>query len=100
MAGQNQGAGEGVSVTPHPKYPGLWIIRWYPEGRKKDPKTGKPSNKRERAIFEGSYAEALAHYADLLKTAKVPTIFRKLRVYLRKRYTRGLLFVNPATGKE
>jgi len=61
-----------MSVTPHPKFPGAWIIRWYPEGRKKDPKTGKASNKRERLVFEGTYAEAMAQYADLLQSAKKP----------------------------
>jgi integrase len=63
-----------MSVTPHKKCPGVWVLRWYPEGRKKDPKTGKPSNYRESMNFPGTHAEALAHYADLLKTAQKPTL--------------------------
>jgi site-specific recombinase XerD len=63
-----------MSVTPDKDYPGIWIIRWYPEGRKKDPKTGKPSNKRSRMVFEGTHAEALAQYADLLRTTAKQTV--------------------------
>lgn len=42
-----------MSVTPHPTYKGVWIIRVYADGRKTDPKTGKPSNKRLTILHEG-----------------------------------------------
>lgn len=57
-----------MSVTAHPKYPGIWIVTYYPNGRKKDPATGKASNKRERALFQGTREEAMLYQAELLKS--------------------------------
>ncbi len=59
-----------MSLTPHPKYPGVWVARIYVDGRRKDPKTGKPSNKRSQYLFEGTHAQALDWYAQLLKTSQ------------------------------
>lgn len=39
-----------MSVTPHPKYKDHWIIIYYPDGRGKDPKTGKQNFKKERIV--------------------------------------------------
>lgn len=59
-----------MSVKPHPKQPGFWIIRYYPEGRKIDPKTGKPSNKEERLPFRGTEEEAIAYHEELVSARK------------------------------
>lgn len=61
-----------MSIQPHPKYPNVWVIRYYPHGRKKDPATGRPSNNRETIYFEGKEADARAYYVDLLRTAAPP----------------------------
>lgn len=66
-----------MSLTQYPDDPRLWKARIYPAGRKKDPKTGKPSNKRETYYYEGDKASALAWYQDLLRKAggkKVPVL--------------------------
>lgn len=57
-----------VSVAPHPKYPGVWVIRVYADGRKKDPKTGKPSNKRLTILHEGDEASARIFEAEIKKS--------------------------------
>jgi len=59
-----------MSLNPHPTLPGVWIARIYTDGRKKDPKTGKPSNKRDDYLFEGNKAEALSWYASLCRSPK------------------------------
>ena len=56
-----------MSLNPHPKYPGVWVARVYSAGRKKDPATGKASNKRKTILFEGDEAAALSWYAGLLR---------------------------------
>lgn len=63
-----------MSVKPHPKWPGFWIIRYYPEGRKIDKKTGRPGNKETRVNFEGTKAEAQALHEKLVaaRHAKEP----------------------------
>jgi integrase/recombinase XerD len=58
-----------MSLNKHPKYPGVYEARIYTDGRKKDPKTGKPSNHRDTFLFEGSDVQALDWYAQLLKTS-------------------------------
>ncbi|KAB0665624.1 tyrosine-type recombinase/integrase [Oryzomonas japonica] len=63
-----------MSLTKHPKYPNVWIARVYLDGRRKDPKTGKPSNKRKLYNFEGTEAQALDWYAQVLKTQQKATI--------------------------
>lgn len=66
-----------MSLTRHPKYPNVWQARIYVDGRKKDPKTGKPSNKREPFYFEGTEAAARDWYASLLRgttTTKAPPL--------------------------
>lgn len=50
-----------MSVKPHPKEPGAWIIDCYPEGRK---------GKRQRVPFRGTEAEAREVEADLLRSVK------------------------------
>lgn len=55
-----------MSVKPHPKRPGVWIIRYYPDGRKKDPATGKPSNREENINFTGTREEAQALHDKLV----------------------------------
>lgn len=58
-----------MSLERHPKYPDVWVARIYPNGRPKDPDTGKPTNKgRKRYLYEGDEAGALNWYASLLKT--------------------------------
>lgn len=58
-------------LSRHPQYPDVWIARIYPNGRPKDPATGKPTNKgRERLYFEGTEAEALDWYAGLLRSPR------------------------------
>ncbi|MCL2761079.1 MAG: tyrosine-type recombinase/integrase [Desulfuromonadales bacterium] len=59
-----------MSLIRHPKYENIWTARIYPEGRKKDPKTGKPSNKRDTYHFEGTKEQALAWYASLCHSSK------------------------------
>jgi len=56
-----------VSVSPHPKYPGVWIIRVYADGRKINPKTGKPNNKRLTILHEGDEASARIFEAEVKK---------------------------------
>ena len=63
-----------MSLTPHPKLKNIWIARIYPEGRKKDPKTGKPSNKRDQYLYEGDEAGARSWYASLLRSPKTSNI--------------------------
>lgn len=57
-----------MSVHSHPKYPGVWIIRVYAEGRKIDPKTGKPNNKRLTILHEGDEASARIFEAEIKKS--------------------------------
>lgn len=57
-----------MSVNPHPKYPGHWVIRFYPNGKKKDPITGKVKN--EYLVFKGSQAEAEAYHLELVRAAR------------------------------
>lgn len=57
-----------MSVTPHPKYSGHWVIRFYPNGKKKDPETGKV--KREYLVFKGTEAEAEAYHVELIRAAR------------------------------
>jgi len=59
-----------MSLTPHKTLPGVWVGTVYHDGRKKDPKTGKPSNKRDTYLFEGDKAAALSWYAGLLRSPK------------------------------
>jgi integrase len=56
-----------MSLTRHKTLPNTWVARYYPNGRRKDPKTGKPSTKQARLLFEGSEADARAWYASLLR---------------------------------
>lgn len=64
-----------MGIRRHKKHPDTWIIEWYPEGRRKDPKTGKPNTKRETYAFKGSEHDARALYAEFLKKAgKAPRI--------------------------
>lgn len=63
-----------MSLNKHPKYPGVYVARIYVDGRRKDPKTGKPSNKRATFHFEGTEAQALDWYAQLLKTSQKAAI--------------------------
>ena len=58
-----------MSLEQHPKFPREWKARIYPNGRKKNPATGKPSNKREPFYFTGTPAEAQAWYAELKRGA-------------------------------
>lgn len=57
-----------MSVSPHSKYPGVWVIRVYADGRKTDPKTGKPSNKRVTILHEGDEASARIFEAEIKKS--------------------------------
>ncbi len=66
-----------MSLTRDPKIKDLWHARIYPDGRKKDPKTGKPSNMRETYRFSGSEIEAREWYRSLNKSVK-PTKVVKL----------------------
>ena len=63
-----------MSLTRDPKIPNLWIARIYTHGRKKDPKTGKASNKRNTYTFPGTEAEALDWYAQLLKSVRIKPV--------------------------
>lgn len=56
-----------MSVNPHPDHPDHWIIIFYPHGRKKDPATGKASNKRVRIIYGPCSHEAALRYHEQLK---------------------------------
>ena len=63
----------------------VYEIRYYRDGRKKDPKTGKPSNKgRTRILYKGSEPEAMAYYVSLVraqpktKTVIAPTLLQAL----------------------
>lgn len=58
-------------LSRHPSYPDVWVARIYPNGRPKDPATGKPTNKgRERLYFTGTEAEAIDWYAGLLRSPR------------------------------
>lgn len=61
-----------MSVTAHPKYPGHWIIVYYPQGRAKDPRTGKASNQRERVIYGPCTFETAKRYEQELIRAVKP----------------------------
>lgn len=63
-----------MSLTQHPKYENVWIARIYPDGRRKDPKTGKASNRRETLLFEGSRADAVSWYAALCRSKAAPKV--------------------------
>lgn len=64
-----------MSVTPHPKYPGRWIIIYYPNGRVKDPRTGKPSTARERLIYGPcTYEVAKRYEQELVRSIRPITI--------------------------
>lgn len=63
-----------MSLSRHPTLQDIWIARVYIDGRKKDPKTGKPSNKgRKEYTFDGTEAAALKWYASLLRTPQKET---------------------------
>lgn len=63
-----------MSLSRHPTLDDIWIARVYIAGRKKDPKTGKPSNKgRKEYTFDGTEAAALKWYASLLRTPQKET---------------------------
>lgn len=55
-----------MSVKPHPTYPGIWIIRYYPNGRRKDPDTGKPCGDEVRILFDGTEEAAQKYHDDLM----------------------------------
>lgn len=52
----------------------VWRLEWYPEGRKKDSKTGKPNSKRETTVFAGSEAEARMELAALNRSSRKPSL--------------------------
>lgn len=57
-----------MSLERDPKTSTLWRARIYPNGRRKDPTTGKPSNKRETYWFEGDEAAARNWYVNLVRS--------------------------------
>lgn len=57
-----------MSLARDKKEPDLWRSVIYPNGRKKDPRTGKPSNDKLRSTFIGSEVEARQWYQQLLKS--------------------------------
>jgi len=60
-----------VSVTAHPKYRDHWIIVYYPNGRAKDPKTGKANTNRERIIYGPcSFETAKRYETELIRAIK------------------------------
>ena len=62
-----------MSVTKHPKYEGVWIVRFYGEGKKKDPKTGKVNNKKMYILYEGDEAGARIFEAEAKKSYRGET---------------------------
>ncbi|TLM66041.1 MAG: hypothetical protein FDZ69_07615 [Deltaproteobacteria bacterium] len=65
-----------MSLERDPKIKTLWKARIYPNGRRKDPTTGKASNKRETYWFEGDEAAARNWYVNLVRSGprKAPPI--------------------------
>lgn len=55
-----------MSVYPHKKWPGWWTIDYLPNGKRKDPVTGKI--KRDRINYKGTEAMALLREAQLRQT--------------------------------
>lgn len=63
-----------MSVTAHPKYPHHWIIIYYPNGRKKNPATGKPDNTKERIIYGPcTYETAKRYEQELVRSVHAVT---------------------------
>lgn len=65
-----------MSVNPHPKYPDHWIIIYYPNGRKKDPATGKARHDIERIVYGPCSYETAKRYEQELVRAVRPVTAR------------------------